>query len=107
MSQNLIEIVEAVKATRRIERPLAAFPHATFFSNKDVWLFDARFDSKTCPLCRLFEDIGIFYGHTIRGIFPHLKILDVNTIGGEASDDTGLVHPNCRCQLHRRLELTK
>ena len=66
----------------------------------DVWLFDARSDTKVCPKC-LAYDGQIFHGNHLRARFPHLQILDVGTIGGKGPDGTGLVHPNCRCQLLR------
>lgn len=109
MTAQVVRAVRVVEAVKRITDPLQKYSEQgiTFFSRLDVWLFDARLDSKTCELCRLYDDIGIFYGYSIRGIFPHLKILDRDTIGGDGPGDTGLVHPNCRCRLNRMLEEEK
>lgn len=89
--------VIAVSSTKRIERPLAAFPRATFFSEHDVWLFVEVMDERTCPLCRRYAEHGDFHGNHLRLNFPRLKIEDVNTISAN-------VHPNCRCYLNRLLE---
>lgn len=73
---------------------------ATFFSVHDVWLYDARLDSKVCPVCRANEDYadahGGFRGDHLRAHFPYLEIVDVATIKAK-------VHPNCRCLLLRKM----
>lgn len=99
MSQKLIQIVKAVKAVRRIERPVAWQPHkpVTFFSVHDVWLYVAVMDSKVCEQCRKYEDIGRFRGNHLRATFPYLEIVGTNTIMAN-------VHPNCRCFLFRIIE---
>ena len=76
----------------------------TYFSIEDVWLFQARSDTKVCPVCLALEDEYEFPGNHLRGRFPYLQILDMNTIGGSGPGGTGLVHPNCRCYLVRLLE---
>jgi hypothetical protein len=104
--KSITRLVRAVEAVRRIKpehRHEPGGPRVTFFSEWDVWLFDARLDSKTCPLCRVADDIGEFSGNNLRMNFPNLMILDVNTIGGPEPDGGGLVHPNCRCFLHRKI----
>jgi len=98
---SLVQIVEAVKAVQRIPKPQQRL--VTYFSLYDHWLFDARADHKVCLQCQLLETIGTFNGNVLRLWFPNLTILDVNTIAGPAPDDTGLVHPNCRCHLKREL----
>ena len=102
---DIINVVEVVKAVQRIQPEHRHEPGvpATFFSQHDVWLYDARLDTKVCERCRHYEDIGQFLGNHIRLIFPNLKILDVNTIGGSEPDGGGLVHPNCRCFLVRKI----
>jgi len=91
----IVAAIAVHEAKKRVPTP-PDWPGVTFFSRLDVWLYDARLDSKTCDLCRAYEDIGIFYGHSIRGIFPYLEIQDMNTIAVN-------VHPNCRCYLTRLL----
>lgn len=94
-----VEAVLAVKARQRIETP--QIPNVTYFSENDVWLFNARSDTKVCPTCRAAETIEHFRGNNLRINFPNLVILDENTIGGPEPDGGGLVHPNCRCFLNR------
>lgn len=93
-----MKAVQAVKAVRRRPRPMR---RVTYFSENDVWLFNARSDTKVCEMCRLAEEIGEFRGNNLRMNFPNLVILDENTIGGPEPDGKGLVHPNCRCFLTR------
>ena len=101
----IIDVVEAVKAVQRIQPEHRHQPgeKTTFYSKHDIWLYDARMDSKVCPKCRYYEEIGQFLGNHIRLIFPNHKIQDVNTIGGPEPDGGGLVHPNCRCLLVRKI----
>ena len=104
---SLTEVVQAVRAVqeaqKRISPEMPKWKGATFFSKQDVWLYDARMDSKVCSKCRQYEDIGQFLGSHIRLIFPYLTILDMNTIGGPEPGGDGLVHPHCRCRLRRKL----
>ena len=88
-----------MEAVQRIKPEHKHVPgeHATFFSELDVWLFDARLDSKTCPLCRVADEIGEFRGNNLRMNFPYLEIIDVGTIKAN-------VHPNCRCYLRRVMQ---
>jgi len=111
--QCVIGAVEAVnKAKRRIAREDYR-PGVTFFSAHDTWLYQAVYaptpkGNPTCPLCRNYEmmsdNMGGFQGNFIRALFPYLTILDENTIGGPDPSGDGLVHPNCRCKLVRKLD---
>lgn len=94
-------IVEAVEAKRRIDQPQR--PGVTYFSVYDVWLFQAVMDTKVCTLCRHYEIANEWNGNVLRSEFPYLTILDENTIGGPGPDGDGLVHPNCRCRLVRKI----
>lgn len=93
MLPQLISVVKAVDAVTRIpEHRLGV----TFFSEEDVWIFDATLDNRTCVLCRTAEEIREFRGNNLRVNFPYLEIIDMNTIYPN-------VHPNCRCVLRRLL----
>ena len=101
---NIVEIVHAVReAKKRIDFPQR--PGTTYFSAKDIWLYDARADFKVCDVClgyqRMSDSMGGFQGNFIRALFPWLTILDENTIGGPGDGGDGLAHPNCRCRLIR------
>lgn len=96
---SIVEVVRAVEAKQRIETPQRT--GVTYFSENDVRLFDARADTKVCPLCRKYETAHQWRGNNLRAEFPYLVILDENTIGGPEPDGGGLVHPNCRCVLKR------
>jgi len=106
MSQLVREVVAAVIAVREAKKRID-FPTrygVTFFSVHDVWLWQSALDSKVCPVCDANEDKGEFRGNHLRARFPYLVILDENTIGGPGAGGDGLVHPNCRCRLVRKLE---
>lgn len=98
MSQSTSEIQAVIaailvhEAKTRIDLPLRL--GVTFFSENDVWLFDATLDTKVCPLCRAADEISQFRGNNLRMNFPYLEIIDENTIEPN-------VHPNCRCVLKR------
>jgi len=106
---HVAEAVQAVRkhrqqeATKRIDFPTRS--GVTFFSGKDIWLFDPREDNITCDLCRSYADLasamGGINGNMIRALFPYLAILDENTIGGMGENGRGLVHKWCRCRLRR------
>ena len=100
----VIDAVEVVReATARIS--FATPPGTTFFSGKDIWLYDPREDSITCQICRNIADqasaLGGFNGNQIRSLFPYAFPIDQNTIGGAGEGGRGLSHPNCRCWLVR------
>ena len=101
---DVIAVVEAVKAVQRIQFEHRHEPGrtATFFSVHDVWLYDARADTKVCSACRANEDYsdahGGFKGDHLRAHFPFLEIMDVGTIAAN-------VHPNCRCLLNRKMDV--
>lgn len=82
--------------TEATKRKPSDFEDLTFFSEEDVWLYDATLDSKVCVLCRTAEDIEQFRGNNLRMNFPYLEIIDKITIRPK-------VHPNCRCVLIRLL----
>jgi hypothetical protein len=96
LSQKLIAIVEAVKATRRIKPEHRGEFNATFFSRLDFWTYHAVFDTKLCDRCAEHAKTKMFAGSDLRRIFPNLEIIDVNIIAAN-------VHPNCRCFLMRQL----
>lgn len=96
MSQNLIEIVEVVKATQRVDRDL--FPeNITFFSRADTWRYVAVLDDRTCEVCRRYEGHEEFTGAMLHSLFPFLEIVDVDLIMVHA-------HLNCRCYLERVIQ---
>lgn len=104
MSQNLIELINVVEAIKSIERiPQPQRPRITYFSENDLWLFQASTHEPpdVCITCRTAETIEQFRGNHLRLNFPNLVILDDNTIGGPEPDGGGLVHPHCRCFLIR------
>lgn len=92
-------------AKKRIDFPQR--PGITYFSVHDRWLFDARSDGKVCDRCRNYQRwsdaMGGLPGDHLRKEFPYLVIIDELTIGGPEPDGGGLVHPNCRCLLHRKV----
>jgi len=112
--QCVIGAVEAVnKAKRRLPPQNERRDRRTFFSAHDIWLFQAVYSptpkgNPTCPLCRNYEmmsdNMGGFQGNFIRALFPYLTYLDDNTLGGPEAGGDGLVHPNCRCKLVRKLD---
>lgn len=98
----VVRVVQSVQALQKArQRKIPTRPGVTFFSENDVWVYDARADTKVCPTCRIAETIEHFRGNNLRINFPNLVILDENTIGGPEPGGGGLVHPNCRCFLHR------
>lgn len=100
--QQIIKVIQVTKATQRIPQPQRR--RVTYFSENDVWLFQAHSDTKVCPKCRMYEEMEQIRGNHLRIEFPYLTIIDENTIGGQEPDGGGLVHPNCRCLLVRLLE---
>ena len=104
MSQFMKCACEAVRVVEAIKRiPLDQRPGVTYFSVWDTWLFQARSDTKVCDLCKHYETWGEIRGDQLRTEFPYLVILDEDTIGGSEPDGGGLVHPNCRCYLTRKI----
>ena len=94
MSQKLIQIVEAVKAVQRIPSDVA---DVTFFSESDVWLYNAIVDERLCDRCHAAQEIGVFLGDEIRRLFPRLEIMTAMLIMVN-------LHPNCRCFLYRLIQ---
>lgn len=103
-----VQVVEAVQsvliADAKSRIPPELKGKVTFFTEHDLWLFQAILDERVCPRC-VHHDGNIFPGLNLRFIWPYLKILNVNVIGGPGPGNTGLDHPNCRCRLHRLLPL--
>ena len=97
MRTPVIRAVEAVKAVQRIPEGATQ----SFFGKYDVWRYEGIADEKLCEQCLKHVLQFYFLGNELRGNFPYLAILDANTIGGSEPDGDGLVHPNCRCRLHR------
>jgi len=104
MSQLVKEVVAAVIAVREAKQRIF-IGGATFFSKHDIWKYIEISDDRLCPVCRGYaqagigDEIGEYRGNRIRGFFPYLEILDVNTIAVN-------VHPNCRCVLVRVRPIT-
>lgn len=105
MTSQVINVVQVVKATQRILEPQRR--NVTYFSENDLWLFNAVMDTKVCQTCRIAERIEYFRGNNLRVNFPNLVILDEFTIGGPEADGGGLVHPHCRCFLVRVTGVTE
>lgn len=100
--------MQVVKATQRI--PSGLRPSVTFFSENDVWLYDATLDTKVCDYCRAAEEIGEFRGNNLRLNFPDLEIVDENTILPHVHVTLGWVSPDedtCRCVLKRVIGKTE
>lgn len=98
MNESLvIDVVRAVAAVKRIDFPTQR--GVTFFSVHDVWLWQSELDHKVCPICRGHETSHEFRGNHLRRDFPYLEVVDLVTIYPNA-------HPNCRCRLVRKLEMT-
>jgi len=91
--QSLVEIVQAVEATKRIK--IDAPKAITFFSVNDQWVYTAIYDNVACDLCLSHEHVT-YTGDQLRTLFPYLEIADLDLIYPH-------VHPNCRCQLERVL----
>lgn len=89
MFSQVLEVIEAVKAIKRI--PDEYRNRYTFFSEWDIWEYVAIMDDRTCMVCKEHEGVE-FTGNRIRLIFPYLKIIDPYLI--EVNQ-----HPNCRCVL--------
>ena len=104
-----LQMVEAVQsvliadAKSRIPQQFKGI--ITFFSDNDLWYFQAILDEVTCHTCE-HHNGNVFPGLNLRFIWRYLKILDENTIGGSGPGGKGLCHPNCRCRLHRFLPIT-
>lgn len=95
-TQRTTEIQTARRQVEALKRIPADTPaRITFFSVKDEWVFTAVFDNVVCPDCLEFENLP-FTGNLLRARFPHLEIVDLETIIPN-------VHPNCRCVLERTL----
>jgi len=95
----IVDVVRAVIAAKT--RIYLDVPYGTtFFGANDIWKYIEIGDDKLCPVCRanahagIGDEIGEYRGNRIRGFFPYLEILDVNTIKVNA-------HPNCRCVMVR------
>lgn len=102
INPNIFEVVEAVRAVEgaKLRRTFPTRYGVTFFSEQDVWLYQAVMDARTCPVCTSHEDQGEFHGSHLRAKFPYLEIIDENTIKVHAHmprDD------NCRCLLVRKI----
>lgn len=98
----MMSAVHAVEAIQRIPQSTMFPPRyriVTYFSEQDVWLYQAVMDNRVCPICKGHEEhkgTGRFRGDHLRAKFPYLEIGDINTIQVN-------VHPNCRCYLTRLL----
>jgi hypothetical protein len=114
----LTGVVAAVEAVREFRKATARIPeqyrHVTYFSQNDIWIFDSLVDGKRCPICEELEygfgenasqpATGLHLRAWFAGIpYAGMVILDQNTIGGPAANGDGLMHPNCRCRLRRKI----
>lgn len=95
---NVTEIVDVVRAVKEAKTRIY-IGGVTFFGANDIWLYIEINDQKLCPVCRANAGMegGEYRGNRIRGFFPYLEILDINTIKVNE-------HPHCRCimvRLHR------
>jgi len=103
--EHILNAVRAVHAVREATGRIwyTPRPGTTFFSKKDIWIWQARGDA--CPLCDPLDGTE-YTGAHLRATYPYLIILDENTIGGQGYQGggqagAGLRHPNCRCVLVR------
>ena len=92
-------VVDVVRAVAAVKRIIPTRYGVTFFSVHDVWLWQSELDHKVCPVCRGHEESHEFRGNHLRAKFKWLIIVDETTIYPNA-------HPNCRCRLVRKLEMT-
>ena len=102
MCQHCADVVKVVQAIQLVEgakkrRPEPQRPEVTYFSIWDEWVYQARMDTRVCPICTGFEDTYMFRGNHLRATFPELEIMDYLTIQVNA-------HPNCRCELVRKTD---
>ena len=93
-----MQLIHVVEAVRRIPQAFKV----TFFGADDIWHFFAVMDDVVCPECEAYDGHEL-RGNRIRGLFPYLDVVDVDTIKAEAG--YGLVHPNCRCYMKRMPKL--
>jgi len=89
---SVIQVIKVIESLPRIEKPFRF--GVTFFSEKDLWRFQAIVDAHTCEQCSRFEEHGEWHGNHLRLSFPFLEIVDENMIQAN-------IHPNCRCYLVR------
>ena len=96
-SLSLSKVEEVVLVVRAVLEALKRIPPhlrgTTFFSANDQWFFIAVGDDRVCPDCDELNG-GIFDGNYIRYLFPWLRVMDEDTM-------FPMVHPSCRCVLHR------
>ena len=92
----MLRAVQAVQAFRDSKTRVFIETPQTFFSVLDEWLYIEISDSKLCETCRANAGMenSVYQGNRLRPFFPHLEILDENTIMVNE-------HPNCRCVLVR------
>ena len=89
----LISTVDAVEVLEAFKRIPEEFKGFTFFGMDDRWLYLKSGNPHLCEDC-LGYDGEVFYGDSLRGEFPYLRIIDENTINPN-------VHPNYECLLIR------
>ena len=104
---SITEILSVVEAVQKARLAITFdVPYGTtFFSGQDIWLYDPREDDKTCEICRNIADqaalMGGFNGNSLRALFPHYEVVDVNTIKANAHMPRD---SNCRCLLIRYID---
>ena len=106
---NAVLAVQAIEgAQKRIGIDVPTRPGVTYFSQKDIWLYQMNEIPTTCQDCKGYEDLassmGGLNGNFIRSLFPYLVIQGEDTIGGPGEGGKGLAHPNCGCLLVRKHE---
>lgn len=99
-----IIIKEAVEKARTRSRwsQSQTRPHGyekTFFAQTDLWQYIPSWDAKQCDTCGEYAlGVPFFSGDQIRGSFPNWEY------SGDEDILYPVIHPNCRCELHRVIE---
>ena len=90
----IVKKVRAVRVVDSLRRKPETLRLVSFYGEYDVWRYEPKWDTKLCEECMSYSLKEYFWGKHLRELFEYHKILDANTI-------QVLVHPNCRCELHR------
>lgn len=76
MKSELVEVIEAVEAVKRIPDTLKDH---SFYGSSDVWHYIAILDDRLCDNCRQLSD-GNYLGIDLRALFPDHLIIDDDQI---------------------------
>jgi len=93
-TQQIKQTWNFLESLRRIPEELR---FATYFGLGDWWMFQKSYHPNMCRLCDFYGDVSLFNGKDLRGTFPHLTVVDEDTIEPN-------VHPYCGCSLSRIVE---